>query len=120
MASGRKSGKGSLGLLWLSTELLSIELRVLPGAGIRLFAPYKTEEFNGTARRLRKDKKSLRKIQSCPKTGSGRGWNTAFLLGQLHQRAWRLLSLSGKAMRLTQTAAEQIRHILRSKFGMKS
>jgi hypothetical protein len=30
------------------------------------------EEFNGTARTIGKDKKSLRKIQSCSKTGSGR------------------------------------------------
>jgi hypothetical protein len=44
----------------------------LPGAGMRLFAPYKNEEFNGTARALGNDKKSLRKNQSCSKTGRDR------------------------------------------------
>jgi hypothetical protein len=56
-------------LLWLSTEL-----RVLPVTGMRLFAPYFNEEFNGTARATGKAKKSLRKIQSCSKTGSGKLW----------------------------------------------
>jgi hypothetical protein len=44
MASGRNSGRGSTLLLGLSSEL-----RVLPGIGIRLFAPaQKDEELNGT------------------------------------------------------------------------
>jgi hypothetical protein len=38
---------------------------------MRLFAPYQNEEFNGTVRAVGKDKKSLRKNQSCSKTGRG-------------------------------------------------
>src|ERR1043166_677719 len=59
MASGRKSGRGS------TLPGLSSELRVLPGVGIRLFAPRKRRRSQWYARGRGRDEKSLIKIRSC-------------------------------------------------------
>src|SRR6478736_6637446 len=64
MASGRNSGKGSTLLLGLSSEL-----RVLPGIGIRLFAPRKRRRIKWYARDRGNHEKSLRKMRSCSNLG---------------------------------------------------